>query len=199
MPRTLIQLFAKPPVAGKVKTRLIPDIGIKSATAIYQHCLKNNIQLLQQSNFDTQIWLTEPSQHALFRDECVEYQQGYKLGEKMFHALSNALSSDYNKVILMGSDCLDLNHTLLNKVCNKLEQHDLVLIPAVDGGYVLIAAKNSIHPTLFEDIEWSSENVLKQTLERAMTCGINTFILNPLRDIDRVADLQHYAELRQYL
>ena len=199
MPQTLIQLFAKPPVEGKVKTRLIPDIGAKSATAIYQHCLQSNIKLIQKSTFDCQIWLTEPSYHSLFKSEQVKYQQGDNLGEKMLDALSNALSSHYEKVILIGSDCLDLTTALLHRVCDKLQQHELVLIPALDGGYVLIAAKHSISPLLFKDIEWSSDRVLKQTLERAMSAGINTFVLNPLRDIDRVDDLQHYAELRQYL
>ena len=199
MSKTLIQLFAKPPVEGKVKTRLIPDVGIKSATAIYRHCLQSNIKLLKNSTFDTQIWLTEPSQHTLFKNEEVKLQQGNNLGEKMYHALSAALSSHYNKVILIGSDCLDLTNALLRKVCEKLQQHDLVLIPALDGGYVLIAAKHSINPIIFKDIEWSSEKVLKQTIERAMSAGINTFVLNPLRDIDRAEDLQHYAELKQYL
>ena len=199
MPQTLIQLFAKPPVAGKVKTRLIPDIGAKSATAIYRYCLQNNIELIQNSVFDRQIWLTEPTNHILFNNEQIKLQQGKNLGEKMFHAISDAFSSHYEKVILIGSDCLDLTTELLQKVCDKLQQHDLVLIPALDGGYVLIAAKQSISPELFKDIKWSSERVLKQTLERAMSAGINTFVLNPLRDIDRVDDLQHYAELRQYL
>ena len=199
MSQTLIQLFAKPPVEGKVKTRLIPDIGAKSATAIYQHCLTSNIRLMQKSAFDCQIWLTEPTDHLLFKGTQVIFQQGNNLGERMLHALSEALSSHYKKVILIGSDCLDLTTSLLQRVCDKLQQHDLVLIPALDGGYVLIAAKQSINPELFKDIDWSTENVLKQTLERAMSEGINAIVLNPLRDIDRVDDLQHYAELQQYL
>jgi len=199
MPQTLIQLFAKPPVEGKVKTRLIPDIGAKSATAIYKHCLQSNIKLVNNSAFDSQIWLTEPSNHELFKNKHIKFQQGKNLGEKMLHALTDALSSHYDKVILIGSDCLELSTTLLQKVCDKLQQHDLVLVPALDGGYVLIAAKQSINPKLFEDIEWSTDKVLKQTLKQAMNSGINTVVLNPLRDIDRVDDLQHYSELKQYL
>ena len=198
MKKTLIQLFAKPPVEGKVKTRLIPDIGAKSATAIYQHCLKSNIKLIKQSTFDFQIWLTETSDNQLFHNEPVKYQQGPNLGDRMLHALTDALSH-HPKVILIGSDCLDLNKQLLHRVCAKLEQHDLVFIPAHDGGYVLIAAKQSIDPVIFKDIEWSSAKVLTQTLERAMHAGIDTVVLNPLRDIDRVDDVQHYAELKQYL
>ena len=198
MTKTLIQLFAKPPVEGKVKTRLIPDIGEKSATAIYRHCLKSNIKLVKQSAFEFQIWLTEVSDHPLFKNEKIKIQQGDKLGTKMFHALTEALSR-HTKVILIGSDCLDLSTPLLQRVCEKLEQHELVFIPALDGGYVLIAAKESIDPNIFKDIAWGSDSVLTQTLEQAMQSGIDTVVLNPLRDIDRVDDVQHYAELQQYL
>jgi len=116
----------------------------------------------------------------------------------MLYALTDALS-DHTKAILTGSDCLELSTPLLQRVCEKLDQHELVFIPAHDGGYVLIAAQQSIDPVIFKDIEWSSEKVLTQTLERAMQAGIDTAVLNPLRDIDRVDDVQHYAELKQYL
>ncbi len=199
MTKALIQLFAKPPIAGMVKTRLIPDIGTRPATAIYKHCLQSNIELLKKSSFEYQIWLTEPSDHDLFQHQDIHYQQGNNLGERMYHALFDALSRQTDKVILIGSDCLDLSPSLLQKVCEKLEQHELVLIPALDGGYVLIAAKNSIDPVLFRHIDWGSEKVLLQTMESAMFAGINTFILNPLRDIDRINDVKHYTELKQYL
>lgn len=199
MTRTLIQLFAKPPVEGKVKTRLVPDIGTALATAVYQHCLKRNIELVQNSLFDYQIWLTEPSSHPLFENEPLKYQQGNNLGEKMYLAISGELPRHYEKVILIGSDCLDLTTAILQKVCEKLQQHDLIIIPAIDGGYVLIAAKKSIDAELFNHIEWGSERVLRQTIEKVMHLGIDTVILNQLRDIDRIDDLQHYAELKQYL
>lgn len=199
MKKTRLQLFAKPPVPGQVKTRLIPDIGADKAAAVYRHCLQANIELAKNSPFDFQIWLTEASDDALFDGVPVRYQQGRDLGERMLYALQNALREDFRKVILIGSDCLDLSSGLLERVCQKLQQHELVLIPALDGGYVLIAVCAQVHPDLFEDIEWSSEQVLKQTLERAMRRGIDTLIMNPLRDIDRVEDLQHYAQLTQLL
>jgi len=199
MKSTLLQLFAKPPIEGQVKTRLIPAIGAAKATAVYRHCLAANIRLLKKTGFDYQIWLTEPSDDELFHHQPIAYQQGPDLGARMLHALQQALASEYDKVILIGSDCLDLSSNILHRVCDKLAQHELVLIPALDGGYVLIAARHSIHQTLFDAIDWSSEYVLTQTLERAMRAGIDTLVLNPLRDIDRVEDLQHYASLTELL
>ncbi len=200
MHNTVIQLFAKPPTPGKVKTRLIADIGEDSATAIYLHCLQRNINLIHNSPFDYQIWLTEPSQHTLFKDEPIKIQQGKILGEKMYSALHEALSRQkYKKVILIGTDCLDFTSHYFKKVNKKLDQAELLFVPAWDGGYVLIAAKNTINLNIFREIEWGSDKVLKQSLDRAMQSGINTKILNSLRDIDRVDDLSHYVELNQYL
>jgi len=200
MHATLIQLFARPPVAGRVKTRLIPAVGIESATAIYLHCLKHNLQLIEHSHFDFEIWLSEASSDGFFeRWPAIHIQQGKDLGQRMYHALSGALSNGYQKVILIGSDCLELTPAILQHVCAKLDHHDLVFIPAKDGGYVLIAARQRIDHRLFEGIDWGSERVLIQTLEAAMQCAINTALLNPLRDIDTADDLQYYAELKQYL
>lgn len=199
MSKTLIQLFAKPPVSGQVKTRLIPHIGATAATAIFRHCLETSLELIKNSSFDAQIWLSEPSDHSLFAGMPVRLQQGQNLGERMYHAMSSGFHSGYSKVILIGSDCLDLTQQLLQRVFNKLQQHDVVFIPAVDGGYVLIAAKEAISSEVFSNIQWGSDKVLVQSLERAMQCGIDTVILNPLRDIDRVEDLKHYAALKPFL
>jgi len=199
MKTTRLQLFAKPPLPGKVKTRLIPDIGIECATAVYRHCLQSNIELLKQSPFDIELWLTDESDDSLFDGLSVRYQQGPDLGARMLYALRDALQHDFHKVILIGADCLDLSDRLLRRVCDNLQQHELVLIPAHDGGYVLIGLCARVAPELFEDIRWSSDQVLKQTLERAMRLGLDTRVMNPLRDIDRVHDLQHYPQLTQLL
>lgn len=200
MTQTLIQIFAKPPVAGKVKTRLIPELGIQTATAIYQYCLKSNLEMLDKSEFDVQVWLTEPSDHELFKRQQNFIQQGQDLGQRMYHALSFSLKQQpFQKVILIGSDCIELTHKILRRVEHKLSQFDLVIIPALDGGYVLIAAHFSIDKRLFENISWSTENVLSETLDIAMNLGISTSVLNPLRDIDQIQDVKHYAELLPFL
>jgi len=197
MSDTVIQLFAKAPIAGQVKTRLIPDIGKKAAAKIYLHCLKSALVLAQDSEFDYQLWLNQCSNHALFSKESVFLQQGSDLGEKMFHSLSEGIKQ-YKKVILIGSDCLDYSHSLFSKVNEKLNDFDLVIVAAEDGGYVLIAAKNNIQKIIFNSIEWGSDKVLKRTLEQAKKAGINTTVLSPLRDIDHFEDLHHHKELDSY-
>ena len=200
MPNSVIQLFAKPPIAGKVKTRLIPDIGEAAATAVYQHCLQYSLDVLDSSSFAHQIWLTEPSNHDLFQARTVHYQQGNDLGQKMYHAMHQALTAQaYDQVIVIGADCLDINHKILLQVQADLLHHDLVLVPANDGGYVLIAANKRIHPQVFNAVDWGSKLVLQQTLSNIRNINYSIKLMNPLRDIDRMEDLQHYPELQQYL
>ena len=201
MSETVIQLFARPPVAGRVKTRLMASLGADKALAVYRYCLRHSLSLARDSDFDHQLWLTETSRDPLFEGETIHLQQGVDLGQRMYHAMRSALDADngYRQVILIGSDCIDLCQTLLQRVVARLSSHQLVMVPALDGGYVLIAARESIDPVLFRNIEWGTATVLVQTLERAMRAGIDTFLLNPLRDIDRLEDMQQYAELQQYL
>ncbi len=195
---TVLQLFAKLPIAGEVKTRLIPQLGEQPATAIYRYCLRYSLALMQQTQFQQQLWLNRKGIDELFSDYTPYLQQGQDLGEKMFYALSEGLKH-HQKCILIGSDCLDLDLQILEQVEQQLSSHDLVLVPALDGGYVLIGARESIHPAVFQGISWSTERVLQQTLRKCMQHNIKTFILPVLRDIDLVEDLQHYPELQSYL
>lgn len=201
MTKTVIQLFARPPLKGKVKTRLSAKVGAENALSIYRHCLDFNLSLLRNCGFDYQIWLSEEPEKEWFPGENVKVQQGRNLGERMLFSMSSELQQTcrYDRVILIGSDCLDLTQSLLNQVETELDHNDLVIIPASDGGYVLIAARESINPRLFDDISWGSHKVMKQTQQRVMQSGIRASILNPLRDIDRIDDLQHYAVFQQYL
>jgi rSAM/selenodomain-associated transferase 1 len=195
---TVIQLFAKQPIEGEVKTRLIPQIGKHNATAVYRHCLQYNLTLTTQTPFDIQIWLNRINEDEIFSKQSCRLQKGKDLGEKMFNALNTGLRQ-YSKTILIGSDCLDLTQEILEEVDGKLSDNELVIIPALDGGYVLIAASQQIAPEIFSGISWSTDSVLQQTLTKCMKHKIKTFILDPLRDIDHAEDLQHYPELARYL
>jgi len=198
MANTLLQLFARPPVAGRVKTRLIPSIGRQAALEVYRYCLQHNQSLIGNTGFDYQLWLSEADENNEFANEPRYLQRGQDLGQRMLHALQQGLNS-HRHVILIGADCLDMDVALLQQVDARLDTHELVLVPALDGGYVLIACRESIHPALFHDIPWGSDQVLKSTQLRIAECSIDAYLFDPLRDIDRVEDLQHYAALRTYL
>ena len=192
----LVQIFAKPPEQGKVKTRLIPDLGAVKATEIYRYCLRFTLELLQASQHDYQIWLGEESKHAFFGEQDCHIQQGDDLGQRMYHALNHGLNENAaNAVILIGSDCLDMTEAHINQAIESLKEHDIVLLPTIDGGFALIGCRTIQHD-LFTDVEWSSGHVLQQTLVNASKLNYSVHLLETVRDIDTLSDLNHYPELR---
>lgn len=196
-PDSLLQLFARLPEAGRVKTRLADEIGSDAALAVYLHCLEHTLDLLRDSGLDTQLWLDREGEDALFRGFEQHLQCTGDLGARMRHAIGCGLES-HRRVLLIGSDCLDIHRGCLDRALQQLDDHDLVFIPAEDGGFVLIGSRHPLPAELFTGVAWSSEWVLRQTLENALSAGFSAAVLHPLRDIDRAADLAHYPLLADY-
>jgi len=193
----LLQLFARLPEPGRVKTRLAEDLGDRKALDIYLHCLQHSLEVLRNSGRDHQLWLDRPGEHPLFDGFERHIQQGDDLGERMRHAIDRGLDT-HQRVLLIGADCLDMDPGCLDKAATRLDDHDLVLTPAEDGGFVLIGSRVRLPAPLFDGIAWGSEWVLRQTLERALDSGLTVAVLHPLRDIDRSTDLAHYPALADY-
>ncbi|MFT4607528.1 MAG: rSAM/selenodomain-associated transferase 2/rSAM/selenodomain-associated transferase 1 [Urechidicola sp.] len=191
----VIQIFAKPPVEGKVKTRLIPDIGTDKATRVFRHCLSYTLDLLRTSHCNYQIWLSEETQDDVFQQETYLLQQGIGLGDRMLFALDSELSDQTShKVILIGSDCLDLELAHFDQTLAALDSNDIVLLPTFDGGFALIGCR-VIDPLLFNQVEWGSSRVLQQTIYNAKLLNYKVRLLEMVRDIDTLSDLGHYPEL----
>ena len=197
MTKTVIQLFARPPVRGKVKTRLITTIGADQALAIYRHCLDYNLSLIRHSGFDYQVWLSEQPGQDWPDTEPFMIQQGASLGDRMLFALTSALSCNhghYDRVILIGSDCLELTPNLLNAVNRNLDDHELVIIPAEDGGYALIGLRRT-DVRLFQGIAWGASDVLARTRRIIDQLGWSCHELPMQWDLDRPGDIDRLLAL----
>lgn len=195
----LVQIFAKPPVEGKVKTRLIPDLGTARATKVYRYCLAFTLDLIQSSMLDYEVWLSEVGEDPLLDGLDCHIQQGDDLGIRMHHALNHRLRTHPNeKVLLIGSDCLDLSVQHLNQAIEHLSTHDLVLLPSYDGGFAMIGCR-VINRSIFDDVRWSSPEVLQHTLANANRLGYRSHLLESVRDIDTLDDLNHYPALRKLI
>ena len=194
----LIQIFARPPVEGKVKTRLMVDIGAKSATEIYLHCLNYTINLVKKSGMPTQLWLSEEGKHPLFMDLPINLQTGNNLGERMYQAMSDGLEQPTSdgQVILIGTDCIELTDQFFQESSRALKSADLVFVPAIDGGFALIGCRK-IEADLFSGVEWGGNKVLAQTISNAQKCNLSYMLLSPVRDIDTLSDLHHYPHLQK--
>jgi rSAM/selenodomain-associated transferase 1 len=112
------------------------------------------------------------------------------LGERMARAVHRVTVSLGQPVLLMGTDCPSLMTAHLTQAAQKLSQHDAVLLPAIDGGYVLIGLKSAC-PEIFTNMPWSTSAVAALTLERLSKLGISVWEGQPLQDIDEPADLAH--------
>jgi rSAM/selenodomain-associated transferase 1 len=189
-----VGIFAKPPYPGLVKTRLIPDIGATRATAVYRYCLEYTLEVVRQSGLDYQVFLSEDCDDAVFQQEEHRLQKGGDLGQRMYHALQQLLGTATDGALLIGTDCLDLSPGHLQEAACSLANHELVLIPALDGGFALIGG-TSIDPGLFRNVRWSTDKVYRQTLANAEKLDYRVRSLESLRDIDTLQDLEHYPEL----
>lgn len=189
-----VGIFAKPPLPGLVKTRLGADIGAEKAATVYRYCLEHTLGVAQDSNLDYRIFLSEPDVDDYFQDEVYTLQRGADLGTRMYNALQNLLRDSEYGAILIGSDCIDLSPRHLLDAAQALNSHELVLLPAIDGGYALIGCSQP-RPELFSDIDWSTERVLEQTTDRARALDFRVCLLETVRDIDTLADVENYPEL----
>jgi len=191
---TLLILFAKAALPGQVKTRLIVALGAQGACDLYEKMMRLQIERFQhfpQCDFVLHITpdKNSPYSNCLKQDYHleIEQQQGNDLGERMYFSISETLKK-YRKVVLFGADCPFIDEQVMQQAINSLESQPLVFVPAVDGGYMLIGARQ-IDPSIFENISWSTEKVMQQTRQKIKQLGWSYAELKPLADIDRPEDL----------
>ena len=185
----VVIVFARAPVAGRVKTRLAPRLGAAGAARLHMLLVANSLRTAREAQCGpVELHVTAP--HQLFRSLGVKVkrQRGRDLGERMHGALRNALRR-FRTAILIGTDSPALAPTDLRTAVRKLESGaDIVLAPAEDGGYALIGARR-ISLRIFTQVDWGSAQVLAQTLRNAKEARMHYRLLRTLWDVDRPEDL----------
>jgi len=190
----LLIIFLKAPRAGFVKTRIAKTLGAENASTIYRALADDLLTNLEPGkNFKILVMFWPPDgqeeiEQWLGKKFEFMAQTGGGLGKKISGAFFEAFNKNYQNVILIGSDLPYLKNGDLLGAFNDLETTDLLLGPASDGGYYLIGLKKTC-PPLFEDINWSTRQVLSQTLSRAKKAGLSFKLLPEKRDIDNFEDL----------
>jgi len=198
-------VFTKFPEPGQVKTRLIPALGALRAaqfqTALTQHTLSVAKQFCIDYPCDLEVCFTGGSVASICRLYGNEFrytlQVGNNLGERLMHAVSAAFAEGGKRVVVIGTDCPEISPSLLATAFRALLPQTIVLGPATDGGYYLIGTGVN-RPELFQGIDWSTEKVLRQTLEiaRHSRCVVHQLI--PLTDVDTPEDLWAYTVPLEY-
>lgn len=199
----IILCFCKHPTPGLVKSRLAKDIGNERAAEIYKLLLDEILKSISDLEAEVYLYCYPDVDHPILQQHkdkyklTLEKQCDGDLGMKMFHAISSHLNKNSN-VVLVGSDCLEINACYIQKAFESLNSgYEIVLGPAIDGGYVLIGA-NNINVSIFQNIAWSTNEVLKQTEEKINELDWKYYCLNKVRDLDTLEDFQYFATHHEY-
>jgi rSAM/selenodomain-associated transferase 1 len=190
-------LFTRYPEPGKAKTRLIPALGAEGAAALHQQMADHTVGQVRMFQLQHPLCVEvrfaggnrDLMQRWLGSDWMYTGQGEGDLGDRMGRSFQSAFNAGVNRVLLIGTDCPDLDALLLEQAFCQLQHHDLVLGPASDGGYYLIGLRRWI-PPLFSGIEWSTAGVLERTLAIAEDLNLSVALLPVLSDVDYPADLK---------
>lgn len=187
-------IFTRYPEPGKTKTRLIPTLGPEGAAILHRQMTEHTLsqaRAVQMSALSVEVCFTGGDrclmESWLGTDLSYQHQSQGDLGARMTKAFELAFQVNA-RVVTIGTDCPGLNAQLLAKVFQELHHHDLVLGPAMDGGYYLIGLRRFI-PELFKGINWGTAEVFQQTIDIAEQLNLSIACLTPLEDIDRPENL----------
>lgn len=197
--KTRIVIFAKAPVPGQVKTRLAPALGEEGAARLAKRMLADTVgRALAAGLADTELCA---SPHPADPQWAGHHPVGVRLtdqgegdlGQRLAAAAARVIDGG-ERVLLIGTDCPELDATRLRAAATELDSHDAVIFPARDGGYVLLGLART-DASLFTDIAWSTSTVARTTIARIRTLGWSLHIGDTMSDIDQPADLDRVQAL----
>ena len=183
-------IFVKNPVAGKVKTRIADSLGKEKALEIYMHLLESTRAAATGTDCNRHIFYSDKIDMDLWDEHHFSkyVQQGETLGDRMRNAFDVVFSVGGRRVVIIGSDCPELTPGIIEAGFDILDEKDVVIGPAKDGGYYLLGMKKP-HPFLFKDKEWGSDAVFEDTVADLMHNRLSYGRLPELSDVDTIYDL----------
>ncbi len=190
-------VFTRYPESGRTKTRLIPALGAQGAANLQRQMTEYTLWQVRelQSLRSISVEVRFDGGNLTLMQDWLGYDIVYQpqgsgdLGVRMARSHQTAFGAGIGRVITIGTDCPGLNAQLMMQAFHQLHTaHDLMLGPAVDGGYYLIGLRRFI-PELFVGINWGTSEVLQQTVDIAKNLNLSVAYLTPLADVDRPEDL----------
>ena len=189
-PEPTVALFAKFPVPGLAKTRLVPELGEEGAAALHRRLVERTLATIRESDLPFEVWTTGADRSDFAR----WLGLGVPLVEQGEGDLGARLARVTPPAILLGADVPDLTAQHLRDAAAALADVPVVIGPAADGGYYLMAFREPV-PFLFENMPWGGDAVLGETLYRLRERAVQFRLLDTLRDCDRPEDLAHWPHL----
>ena len=197
--RDLLLIFTRNPELGKVKTRLAADVGQETALRLYETLLHHTRSVTEQLRVDRQVLFSEVlEKDGIWRSSRFQkgLQRGNDLGDRMANAFADGFSRGYEKVVIIGTDLYGLQQKDLEDAFDTLDESEVVIGPAEDGGYYLLGMR-SMRRELFSQKDWGTSRVLDQTLKDLI--GIPISLLRRQNDIDVLEDLTGLPDLEKLI
>lgn len=199
MTECAIAILAKAPIPGLAKTRLIPHLGADGAAALQRWLLHRTLATALAADLGpVTLWCAPETDHPDFV-ACQALgpvrlcrQPDVDLGGRMHAAV--AASSSPAGTLVIGTDCPALTPDILREAAVALREHDTVVIPAEDGGYVLIGQRQPVY-AVFQHVDWSTDKVMAQTRRQLEAAGLTWQELARLWDVDRFEDVERLLGL----
>ncbi|MDP1770597.1 MAG: TIGR04282 family arsenosugar biosynthesis glycosyltransferase [Nitrospirota bacterium] len=198
---TALVIFAKAPIPGEVKTRLCPPLTPDEAATLHGSFVLDMLERSKLAVAKLQLpfhryLACSPSSELVFFKIMEERQNvhlldqiGEDLGQRMHRTSVDLFAKGYKHVIIVGTDIPTLPLSVYQEAFALLGRSDVVLGPAIDGGYYLIGLKQPTEK-LFTGVPWSTDQVLAVTQQKAKTLGLSVGLTTAWRDVDTIADLQ---------
>lgn len=201
MTKQALLIFTRNPVMGKVKTRLAKTVGDQTALDIYTFLLDRTVEVTKPVTAAKFVYYSEE-----IKEEDIwntsgytkKLQEGAHLGTRMLNAFKETFEADadYESILIIGSDMYDITPDHINDAFRQLENNEVVIGPAEDGGYYLLGL-TSLIPEIFENKAWGTSTVLKDTLAQLTNKKIH--LLERLNDVDVYEDIEHHYAFKQFL
>lgn len=191
----LLIIFTKNPVLGKVKTRLGSAIGDEEALRVHKALVKETIVKINQCHCDKVVYFSDRiDADSIFSEYGFrqEVQTQGDLGKRMQHAFEKEFAKGYTSIVIIGTDCPELDDASISLAFKLLEDKDVVLGPADDGGYYLLGL-TKLHQELFDGIPWSTSTVFQSTVDCVNRLSLSLGLTAKKQDIDTLDDLKKSA------
>ncbi len=191
--RSLLLIFCRNEIRGRVKSRLAATVGEDRALEIYRMLCNHTAAVIRQLTCDRIVCYDDHLVSGDCWSDAVDgrrIQVGRDLGERMAESVAWGFSQGYGSVVIIGTDCPQLAAEHVDLTFTMLQTHDAVIGPAADGGYYLIGLSSWCRD-LFHDKLWGSDRVFRETFQDLERLGKSCFLLPVLYDVDVEADLVH--------
>ncbi|SDS35404.1 hypothetical protein SAMN05216503_2789 [Polaribacter sp. KT25b] len=199
MSKNLLLIFTRNPELGKAKTRLAKTVGDKIALEIYKFLLLKTRDISLKVNADKAVYYSVKIRENDIWDASIYQKQqqfGEDLGIRMLNAFKNGFDSGYEKVMIIGSDLYDLTTEIIDDAFYQLNNNDVVIGPAEDGGYYLLGM-NFLEEKVFKNKDWGTASVRAKTMLDLKDKKVH--LLEELNDVDVFEDIEFHPAFQKFL